>query len=107
MIEIDYEILVTNLECESRRLISFLGLEWDPACLDFHKNKRAVATASYWQVRQPIYDSSIGRWRHFESELQPMLKILSEPPSDRPDGTSPRYATLPPDARHPNKCAIA
>jgi hypothetical protein len=82
MIEIDYENLVTNLEAESRRLIGFLGLEWDPACLDFHNNKRAVATASYWQVRQPIYDSSIGRWRHFECHLEPMLKILSEQQSD-------------------------
>jgi hypothetical protein len=77
MLEIQYETLVANLEDESRRLIDFLGLPWDPACLDYHKTRRAVATASYWQVRQPIYDSSIGRWRKYEPYMQTMLDILS------------------------------
>jgi tetratricopeptide (TPR) repeat protein len=76
MIEVTYESLVANLEAESRRLIDFLGLEWDPACLDFHKTKRAVATVSYMQIRQPIYNSSIGRWRRFEAHLRPLLNIL-------------------------------
>jgi tetratricopeptide (TPR) repeat protein len=76
MIEVQYESLVADLESESRRLIDFLGLEWDPACLDYQQNKRAVSTASYMQVRQPIYDRSIGRWRRFEKHLGPLLEKL-------------------------------
>ncbi len=77
ILEIQYETLVRNLEPESRRLIAFLGLEWEPACLEFHKTKRQVTTASTWQVRQPLYESSIGRWRHYEAHLGPMLRILA------------------------------
>jgi hypothetical protein len=78
MLEVNYESVVANLETESRRLIDFLGLEWDPACLDFHTTKRAVATVSYMQIRRPIYDSSIGRWRRFADHLGPLLNILDE-----------------------------
>jgi tetratricopeptide (TPR) repeat protein len=77
MIEVRYENLIANQEAESRRLIDFLGLDWDPACLNFQNNKKGMATASYWQVRQPIYDTSIGRWKHFERHLQPLLERLS------------------------------
>jgi tetratricopeptide (TPR) repeat protein len=77
MTEVRYENLIANQEAESRRLIDFLGLEWDPACLNFQNNKKGMATASYWQVRQPLYDTSIGRWKHFERHLQPLLKRLS------------------------------
>jgi len=66
---IDYESLVRDPEGQSRRLIAFLGLDWDPACLDFHKTSRAVATASSWQVRQPLYARSVGRWRHYAKHL--------------------------------------
>ena len=62
MLELHYESLVADLEGESRRLIDFLGLTWDPACLAFHKTERQVLTASVWQVRQPLYSSSVGRW---------------------------------------------
>jgi tetratricopeptide (TPR) repeat protein len=77
VLEVNYETLVGNLEEESRRLIAFLGLEWDPACLEFHKTERNVTTASLFQVRRPIYNSSIGRWRRYEAHLAPMLKILA------------------------------
>ena len=77
ILELSYETLVANLEAESRRMIDFLGLEWDPRCLDFHENKRGVSTASYWQVRQPLYDTSVGRWRKYESQLRPLLNILA------------------------------
>jgi hypothetical protein len=76
ILEIQYETLVANLESESRRLIEFLGLEWDPACLAFHETERPVMTASLWQVRQPIYASSIGRWRHYRHHLGPLLQEL-------------------------------
>jgi tetratricopeptide (TPR) repeat protein len=76
ILEIQYETLVGNLEAESRRLIDFLGLAWDPACLSFHETERAVATASHWQVRQPLYASSAGRWRHYRRHLGPLLREL-------------------------------
>jgi hypothetical protein len=76
ILEVQYETLVGNLEAESRRLIDFLGLEWDPACLSFHRTERTVLTASHWQVRQPLYDSSVGRWRNYEKHLGPLLNEL-------------------------------
>ncbi len=82
MIEIQYEALVADLEGQSRRLIDFLGLPWDPACLKFHNTQRPVLTASFWQVRQPIYTRSVGHWRHYERHLGPLLKLLEgQPPS--------------------------
>jgi hypothetical protein len=69
ILAIDYEDLVSNLEGESRRLIEFLDLEWEPACLDFHRTVRPILTASAWQVRQPLYARSVGRWRHYERHL--------------------------------------
>jgi tetratricopeptide (TPR) repeat protein len=76
MLDIQYEQMVDDLEGQSRRLIDFLGLPWDPACLEFHKTQRSVMTASVWQVRQPIYNSSVGRWRHYERHLGPLLEVL-------------------------------
>jgi len=78
MLDLDYERLVADLEGESRRLIAFLGLDWEPACLDFHRTARAVQTASSWQVRQPLFDRSAGRWRHYEGHLAPLLEALAE-----------------------------
>jgi len=75
-IEIEYEALVADLATESRRLIDFLGLDWEPACLDFHRTERVVQTASAWQVRQPLYDRSIGRWQRYERQLAPLLAAL-------------------------------
>ena len=84
ILEIQYETLVANLESESRRLIEFLGLDWDPACLAFHETERSVLTASHWQVRQPLFASSVGRWRHYRRHLGPLLKELEgmAPPDD-------------------------
>jgi tetratricopeptide (TPR) repeat protein len=76
MIEVNYEKLIADLEGESRRLIEFLGLDWEPACLDFHRTERTVATVSHWQVRQPLYASSVGRWRHYEKHLGPLFSAL-------------------------------
>ncbi len=78
MIEVQYEGLVENLETEAKRIVAYCGLEWHSACLSFHKTKRPVRTASVIQVRQPIYGSSVGRWRPYETELQPFLRALSE-----------------------------
>lgn len=75
-IEIEYESLISDTEAQSKRLIEELNLEWSPACLDFHKNERRVRTASVTQVRQPIYKSSVERWRHYEKHLQPLIEQL-------------------------------
>ncbi len=63
VLDVDYEEMVDDLEGVSRRLVNALGLDWDPACLEFHKTRRHVQSASQYQVRQPIYRSSVGRWR--------------------------------------------
>jgi tetratricopeptide (TPR) repeat protein len=77
MLEVNYEEMVGDLEGQSRRLIDFLGLPWDPACLSFHQTERMVMTASVWQVRQPIYTRSVGRWWHFEKHLGPLMEVLN------------------------------
>jgi len=77
MLTIEYETLVTDLERESRRLIEFLGLDWEAACLEFHKTDRPVVSASGWQVRQPLFTRSIGRWRKYERHLGPLLEVLA------------------------------
>lgn len=76
MIEVEYEKMVGNLEAEARLIIEHCGLQWDDACLSFYKNSRPVLTASVAQVRQPVYNKSVGRWRRYESELQPLLRAL-------------------------------
>jgi tetratricopeptide (TPR) repeat protein len=73
---IDYEKLVAGLEAESRRLIEFMGLGWEPACLDFYRTERPVLTASAWQIRQPLYAHSVGRWRHYERHLGVLLEAF-------------------------------
>jgi tetratricopeptide (TPR) repeat protein len=76
-LEIQYEDLIADFEGQSRRLIDFLGLSWDPACLAFHETERQIMTASLWQVRQPLYASSVGRWRHYREHLRPLLVGLT------------------------------
>ena len=76
VLDVDYEKLIADQEGESRRLIAWLGLEWDPACLEFHRTKRPVHTASVTQVRQPIYSRSVGRWRHYRDTLRPLIEEL-------------------------------
>jgi tetratricopeptide (TPR) repeat protein len=75
--EMEYEALVADLEGQSRRLIDCLGLPWDPACLAFHETERQIMTASVWQVRQPLYASSVGRWRNYRRHLGPLLSGLA------------------------------
>lgn len=76
MLEVRYEDVVADLEGQARAVIAHCGLEWDPACLDFHENGRQVRTASTLQVRQPIYSSSVGRWKAYEKHLGPLLDAL-------------------------------
>jgi tetratricopeptide (TPR) repeat protein len=69
MFELQYEELVEDQEGISRALIDYVGLDWDDRCLDFHETKRAVRTASNWQVRQPIYKTARKRWKNYEKQL--------------------------------------
>ena len=64
------------MEGHARRMISFLGLEWEPACLEFHQTPRMVRSASQFQVREPIHTHSVGRWRRYESMLRPLFEAL-------------------------------
>ncbi len=77
--ETRYDELVTDQEQKSREIIEFCGLQWDDACLQFHENKRPVLTASNWQVRQPMYSSSVERWRNYEKFLAPLQTVLGPP----------------------------
>lgn len=76
IVTVRYEDLVADQEGESRKLIGSVGLDWDDACLAFHKNAQPSATASAAQVRQPIYASSVGKWRAFARHLGPLQAIL-------------------------------
>ena len=78
-LEVDYEAVVDDLEREARRMLDFLDLPWDPACLEFHRTDRPVRTASVNQVRQPIYRTSAGRWRAHAEQLRPLLQALGVP----------------------------
>jgi hypothetical protein len=73
---IHYEDVVADLEHQARRIIAHCGLDWDRRCLAFHQTERPIRTASATQVRQPIYSSSIGRWRVYEPFLRPLLAEL-------------------------------
>jgi tetratricopeptide (TPR) repeat protein len=77
-LEVRYEDLVTDNEAQTRRLIAYCGLEWNDACLKSHETKRSVRTASVTQVRQPIYTSSVERWRKYETYLRPLLDELGD-----------------------------
>lgn len=74
--EVAYEQVVADQEGETRRLLAFCGLDWDPRCLDFHENAAPVATASSVQVRQPLYATSVGRWRRYGGGLKPLRDVL-------------------------------
>lgn len=73
---VNYEDVVADQEGESRRLLDYCDLEWEDACLDFHNNKEASTTASASQVRRKIYNSSVGKWRQYEGQLQPLCQRL-------------------------------
>jgi tetratricopeptide (TPR) repeat protein len=75
-----YEDVVADLETSARGLLDFLGLSWDPACLSFHESDRPVKTASVVQVRKPVYKSSVEKWRHYGSRLQPLVDALGYAP---------------------------
>ena len=72
ILEVPYEELVADQETWTRKILEFIGLEWDERCLAFHETKRSVVTASAWQVRQKIYRQSVERWRNYEKFIGPL-----------------------------------
>ena len=69
---VQYESLVSDPEPMVRAMIDHCRLPWDEQCLSFHANRRAVHTPSKWQVRQPLYSSSVQKWKRFEAQLEPL-----------------------------------
>ncbi len=79
ILDVHYEELVSDQERTSRQMLEFIGLDWNADCLDFHKSKRIVRTASYSQVRNPVYRNSVERWKNYEQHLSELKKALDEP----------------------------
>jgi tetratricopeptide (TPR) repeat protein len=73
-----YEDLIADQEGRSRELVEFLGLEWDDVCLSYYEQDRTVSTPSRWQVRQPIYTSSMKRWKRYDIHLGPLKQALGD-----------------------------
>jgi hypothetical protein len=69
LLEVDYEETVADLEGVARKLVAWCGLAWEPSCLEFQRTKRPVRTASAVQVRQPVFKTSVGRWKHYQRAL--------------------------------------
>jgi tetratricopeptide (TPR) repeat protein len=78
VLEVRYEDMVGDQEGQTRRLLEFCGLPFEASCLRFYETDRPVRTASSEQVRQPIYRSSVNHWRHYRSELAPLIEILGD-----------------------------
>ena len=78
ILEVDYEDTVSDLEGVTRRLLYACGLEWDQACLKFSRDRAPVQTASLTQVRQPIYRTSVARWRRYKDILADLFEVLEQ-----------------------------
>lgn len=74
--DIYYEDLVADTEGQSRPLFEHCNLQWQEQCLKFHENQSASTTASASQIREPVYNSSVGKWRHYATELSPLIELL-------------------------------
>ena len=78
LLDVSYEEAVADLETHAKRIIDFLDLPWEEACLNFHIKREGVSTASAVQVREPAHMRSVGRWRRYEEQLQPIITVLDE-----------------------------
>ena len=78
MLDVHYEALVSDPENVTRSLLEFCDLEWDDRCLRFYENERIVNTLSHEQVRLPVYTRSVGRWKHYEPYIQPLIDYLKQ-----------------------------
>ncbi len=98
ILDLPYEGLVDDPEAWSRKMVEFIGLSWDPNCLEFHRSTRPVSTFSKWQARQRISKSSVARWRNYEEFVGPLLPRANSEPGparhSRPDSETPLPAAL-------------
>ena len=78
ILDVNYEDVVNSTEEQARRLVNHCGLEWEPGCMDFHHSTSASTTASAVQIRQPVYSSSVQKWRNYELQLGPLRERLIE-----------------------------
>lgn len=76
ILDVKYEDMIADHEGMSRKIVEFVGLDWDDKCLDFYNLERPVKTASSWQVRQPIYSTSVARWQNYKKFIGPLKKII-------------------------------
>ncbi len=74
ILEINYEDVVDDLEKSARKMLDYIGVDWEPQVLKFNELERPVKTASLWQVRQPIYKTSKARWEHYRDKLGPLIR---------------------------------
>jgi hypothetical protein len=82
ILTVQYEDLVMNQESVSKQLIEYIGLEWDENCMEFQNSDRNTSSPSNVQVRQPIYETSINRWKDYERQLQPLIEVLQQANQD-------------------------
>jgi Sulfotransferase family len=87
LLEVPYAELVEDQAGWTRKILAFIGLEWDDRCMDFHTASRSTLTASFWQVRQKIYKQSVGRWRRYEKFIGPLRNLQDLPESPRSNPT--------------------
>jgi tetratricopeptide (TPR) repeat protein len=78
LLEVPYEALIADQHGWTRRMVDFIGLPWDPRCLEFHHTERVVMTASRWQVRQKLNATSVGRWRNYEHYIEPLRALVGQ-----------------------------
>jgi tetratricopeptide (TPR) repeat protein len=90
LLEVDYEETVADLEGVARKLLDWCGLAWEPTCLEFYQAKRPVRTASTVQVRQPVFRTSVGRWKHYEQALASLFAGLEKTANHVSPARTPR-----------------
>jgi hypothetical protein len=95
VLTMQYEEVVADFETQVRRLLEFCGLPWEDACLRFYESNRPVRTPSSEQVRQPIYDRSVGHWQNYAAHLDELATVI-EPIRER-------YRRYEPPAAHSRK----
>jgi tetratricopeptide (TPR) repeat protein len=89
ILKVQHEDVVDDLEGSVRQILEFCGLQFEPACLDFHKTERSVRTASSEQVRRPIFREGLDQWRHYETWLGPLQTALGDAPMRYEDSRAP------------------
>jgi len=75
--EVHYDKMINDFDVHARQLVDFCGLQWEDDCAKFYENRRDVKTASNWQVRQPIYNSSLARWKNYEKHINQLVERLA------------------------------